>query len=142
MSSEPNIIKGNSFLDERGKITFNNDFNAAAIKRIYFITNHSLDFIRGWQGHQIEQRWFMSVKGTFEIKVIKIDNWDKPSNHLNAKIYQINADNADVLHVPKGFVTSIQALQEDSKLMAMSDYTLGEIKDEYRFAINQFDEPN
>ncbi len=138
METEPSIIKGNSFSDDRGKITFNNEFNAVEVKRIYFIENHNLDFIRGWQGHQIEQRWFICVKGAFEIKVIKIDNWENPSNDLHDIVYQINAVNSDVLHVPKGHITSIQALEEESKLMAMSDYLLGEIKDEYRFDMQYF----
>lgn len=138
METEPSIIKGNSFSDDRGKITFNNEFNAVEVKRIYFIENHNLDFIRGWQGHQIEQRWFICVKGAFEIKVIKIDNLENPSNDLQALVYQINADNSDVLHVPKGYITCIQALEDESKLMAMSDYLLGEIKDEYRFDMQYF----
>lgn len=138
METEPSIIKGNSFSDDRGKITFNNEFNAVEVKRIYFIENNNLDFIRGWQGHQIEQRWFICVKGAFEIKVIKIDNWENPSNDLQDIVYQINAVNSDVLHVPKGHITSIQALEEESKLMAMSDYLLGEIKDEYRFDMQYF----
>lgn len=138
MNKVPSIVEGNCFSDERGKISFNNDFNAHDVKRIYFIENHSLDFVRGWQGHKIEQRWFISVKGTFEIKVIKVDNWHNPSNNLKTLVYQINSDNSEVLHVPKGYITSIQALEANSKLMAMSDYSLGEIKDEYRFDINYF----
>jgi len=138
MNSEPRIIKGNSFSDERGKISFNNEFNAVEVKRIYFIENYSIDFLRGWQGHQIEQRWFMCTKGSFEIKVIKIDNWENPSKDLQVKVYQINSEDSAVLHVPEGHITSIQSLEKESKLMAMSDYHLGEIKDEYRFDLEYF----
>lgn len=138
MNSEPRIIKGNSFSDERGKISFNNEFNAVEVKRIYFIENYSIDFLRGWQGHQIEQRWFMCTKGSFEIKVIKIDNWENPSKDLQEKVYQINSEDSAVLHVPEGHITSIQSLEKESKLMAMSDYHLGEIKDEYRFDLEYF----
>lgn len=138
MNSEPRIIKGNSFSDERGKISFNNEFNAVEVKRIYFIENYSIDFLRGWQGHQIEQRWFMCTKGSFEIKVIKIDNWENPSKDLLVKVYQINSEDSAVLHVPEGHITSIQSLEKESKLMAMSDYHLGEIKDEYRFDLEYF----
>lgn len=138
MKNEPNFIKGNNFSDERGKITFNNEFNAAAVKRIYFIENKRLDFLRGWQGHQIEHRWFTCAKGAFEIKVIKIDNWENPSTDLKGLVYKINAANLDVLNVPKGHITCIQALEEESKLIAMSDYLLGEIQDEYRFPLDYF----
>jgi dTDP-4-dehydrorhamnose 3,5-epimerase-like enzyme len=138
MSASPEIIKGNIFNDLRGNIIFNNEFDATAVKRIYFIENHSLDFIRGWQGHQIEQRWFMSVKGSFEIKVIKIDNWEIPSKNLEVFKYKINSDTSDVLHIPSGYITSIQALEEESKLMAMSDYRMRELQDEFRFDIQYF----
>jgi hypothetical protein len=43
-----------------------------------------------------------------------------------------------VLHVPKGHVTCIQALEDASRLMALSDYSLGEVTDEYRFDTNYF----
>jgi hypothetical protein len=44
----------------------------------------------------------------------------------------------DILHVPQGYVSSIQALEESSKLLLMSDYLLGEISDEYRYDITYF----
>ena len=72
----PKIISGNSHQDKRGIITYNNDFNASSVKRIYTIENHSTDFIRGGQGHKTEQRWFACMKGAFEISVIKIDDFD------------------------------------------------------------------
>jgi hypothetical protein len=138
MSKLPAIIKGNCFTDERGIISFNNDFNASEIKRIYFIENLRLDFIRGWQGHKFEQRWFMSITGSFEIKVIKIDRWENPSKDLQTLKYQVNSATSDVLYIPAGYITSIQAIEEGSKLMAMSDYRMGEIQDEYKFKINYF----
>jgi hypothetical protein len=35
-------------------------------------------------------------------------------------------------------VTCIQALEDASRLMALSDYSLGEVTDEYRFDTNYF----
>jgi hypothetical protein len=40
--------------------------------------------------------------------------------------------------VPRGYVSSIQALEMGSKLLVMADHLLGEIKDEYRFDIDYF----
>ena len=50
----------------------------------------------------------------------------------------LEAGNMDILHVPPGYVSSIQALSEGAKLLVMADHTLGEVKDEYRFDINFF----
>lgn len=135
---EPTIIKGGQFQDERGIIDFNNDFNALGIKRVYTIQNKSTDFIRGWQGHKIEQRWFSAIVGSFKIKLIQIDNWENPSENLPHLEFILKSESLDILHIPGGFVTAIQALENDSKLLLFADYQLGEIQDEYRFELNYF----
>ncbi|MFN4362646.1 WxcM-like domain-containing protein [Chryseobacterium hispalense] len=136
---KPGIIKGKSFADDRGSLFFNNDFNASQIKRIYYIENKDTQFIRGWTGHKIEQRWFSAVQGSFMIKLIKINDWEKPSENLPVLEFELNSDNLDVLHVPKGYASAIQSRDENSRLLVMADYSLGEIADDYRFPINYFE---
>lgn len=135
------VIPGGNHTDKRGTLTYNNDFNVSDIKRIYTIENDSTKIIRAWQGHAIEKRWFSAIKGSFEIKLIKIENWENPDK--NAKVFSIilNDKNLDTLCVPNGYISSVQALEENSKLLAMSDYKLGTIKDEYKFDSNYFNNP-
>jgi dTDP-4-dehydrorhamnose 3,5-epimerase-like enzyme len=135
------VITGGNHTDKRGTLTFNNDFDASDIKRIYTIENESTKTIRAWQGHKIESRWFSAIKGSFEIKIIKIKNWENPDK--NAEVFSIilNDKNLNTLCVPNGYLNSIQALEENSKLLAMSDYKLGEINDEYKFDLNYFNKP-
>lgn len=135
---EPAIIKGGQFQDERGIINFNNDFNALGVKRIYTIENKSTDFIRCWQGHKIEQRWFSAIGGSFKIQLVQIDNWENPSKNLPRFEFILKSESLDILHIPAGYVTAIQALEEDSKLLLFADYQLREIQDEYRFDLNYF----
>lgn len=135
---EPKVIRGNSHSDERGTLFYNNDFDTSAIKRVYVIENKSTNFIRAWQGHKIEQRWLITMHGSFEIKLIAIDNWEKPSVNLQMQVFTQTANQMHVLHIPKGFVSSIQAIEEGSKLLVMSDYFLGEIDDEYRYDQDYF----
>jgi dTDP-4-dehydrorhamnose 3,5-epimerase-like enzyme len=134
----PKIIKGNSFSDIRGTIYFNNSFDTSEIKRIYIIQNSSVDIIRGWQGHKVEHRWFSAVQGEFEIHLIEVDNWETPSKNLQSIKYNLSSDKMNVLHVPSGFVSSIRSKESASKLLAMSNYGIGEIKDEYRYEIDYF----
>lgn len=134
----PSLIKGSSFTDSRGTLYYNNTFDSSAIKRIYIIQNSSTEVFRGWQGHKIEQRWFSSVQGEFEIDLIEVDNWETPSKSLQSVKYNLGSDKMNVLHVPPGFVSSIRSKQSDSKLLAMSNYGINEIKDEYRYEINYF----
>lgn len=135
---QPQIIEGNHFTDERGSLTFNNDFKLSLVKRVYTIENESLEFIRAWQGHKIEQRWFSAVSGSFIIKTIQIDDWENPNKNLQAKEYILKADNFDVLHIPAGYITSIQALKEQSKLLIFANFELNEIKDDFRFPGDYF----
>lgn len=134
----PKIITGNSHTDARGTLFYNNDFDASTVKRMYVIENVNTDIIRGWQGHKMEQRWFSAIKGSFKIQLIKIDHWDQPSKNLEKLTFVVNAEKLDVLHVPKGYVCSIQSLEEGSKLLIMADYRLNEIIDEFRFPLDYF----
>ena len=132
------IIKGDSFTDIRGTINFNNSFDASQIKRMYIIQNSSVNFIRGWQGHKVEQRWFSALQGSFRIKLIKIDDWNTPSKSLVYQEIRLEAKTLDILHIPQGYVTSIQSIKNNSKLLVMADYAIGEIEDEQRYDLNYF----
>ena len=134
----PKKIKGNRHSDQRGFLFYNNDFDASLIKRFYIIENKTTHFIRGWQGHQIEQRWFSAISGKFKIELIEIDNWVNPSRDSNINSFFIDSDKLDVIHVPSGYISSIQSLELNSKLLVMADYGLGEINDEFRFDIDYF----
>lgn len=135
---KPAIIKGNRYKDDRGILKFNNDFDATEVKRVYTLQNVDSDFIRSWQGHQIEQRWFSSVLGSFKIKIIEPDNWRNPSKNLPVVEFILTAKNLDILHVPAGYITSIQAMEENAILLVFADYKLDENNDEYRFPSDYF----
>ena len=134
----PKIIKGNSYTDSRGTLIYNNLFDASEIKRMYIIKNSSTEVFRGWQGHKIEQRWFSSVQGEFEIHLIEVDNWEIPSKDLQSIKYNLDSDKMNVLHVPPGFVSGIRSKESDSKLLVMSDFGIEEINDEYKFENDYF----
>lgn len=134
----PELIVGGKYSDERGSLFFNNSFNAAGIKRIYCIENADIELIRGWAGHKIEQRWFSAVRGGFLIKLIKIDNWETPAAESEILEFEVDAETLDVLHMPKGYVSAIQAKTKEAKLLVMVDHALGEVDDDYRFPVEYF----
>ena len=131
-------IKGESFSDERGSLFFNNSLDFSEIKKVYIIENADISVVRAWQGHAIEQRWFIASKGSFEIKVVKIDNWTNPSDDLPTKSFKLESRDFSILKVPPGFATSIQALEEQSKLLVMADYAAGQVDDNYKFNKNKW----
>lgn len=138
VTSNQSLITGCKHEDERGIITYNNDFNASEIKRIYTIENHSTDFVRGWQGHKIERRWFACMQGSFDISVIEVDDFARPSKDLKIKKYTLTDEILTYLHVPAGCITAIQSRFAGSKLLVLADYMLGEIADEYRYPPDYF----
>ncbi|PKF74309.1 WxcM-like domain-containing protein [Chryseobacterium sp. PMSZPI] len=132
------LFKGGQFKDKRGVVRYNNDFDASKVKRIYTIENFQTDFIRGWTGHAIEQRWFACVVGRFRIAVIRVDSFQNPSADLTAEYYDLHANTLDFLHIVPGCITAIKAIEEESKLLVLADYGLNEIDDDYRFPLNHF----
>jgi dTDP-4-dehydrorhamnose 3,5-epimerase-like enzyme len=135
---KPITIEGKVHTDFRGSLYFNNEFDASPVKRVYFIQNKDTETVRAWQGHRIEQRWFSAIQGSFEIKLIEVDDWENPSKNRAVYSFILSAKQLDVLHIPQGYISSIQALDSNSKLLVMADYLLGEIKDEYRFDADYF----
>ncbi len=135
---KPSLISGNCHKDERGQLFYNNDFDTTITKRIYVIENHSIDFVRAWQGHKVEQRWFSAIHGSFKIQLIAVDNWDTPCENLPRIEYHLHSEKLDILHIPAGYISSIQALEKKSKLVVMSDYHLGELNDEFRYPTDYF----
>jgi hypothetical protein len=138
--SKPFIIKGDIHIDSRGALRYNNDFQVKPIKRIYTITNSEDIIYRGWQGHKIENRWFVAVGGTVEIQVIEINNWQYPDIHLPIATYHLQNNGLDILFVPKGHITSIKCEDQNTTVLVMSDYSLGETNDNYKFESNYFNE--
>jgi dTDP-4-dehydrorhamnose 3,5-epimerase-like enzyme len=135
----PKLLKGNRHEDLRGTLFYNNDFDASEVKRIYVIENKSPAIVRAWQGHKIEQRWFSAIQGSFKIELIAVDNWETPSKKLKKFAFVLDSIKLDVLHIPAGCISSIQSLDEGSKLLVMADYLLGELEDEYRFSVAYFE---
>lgn len=138
MDKQPYLIKGSRHSDSRGQLCYNNDFNLAKVKRIYTIENWERNTIRGWQGHKIESRWFTAVYGSFRVELIAIDNWESPSKNGSLFSFNLFDKELDVLYVPRGYVSKIQSLKPSAKLLVMADYSMGEVKDDYRYALDYF----
>ncbi|TVZ51344.1 WxcM-like domain-containing protein [Dokdonia sp. Hel_I_53] len=138
MKEFPHIIKGGSFRDSRGELVYNNDFDASKIKRMYSITNSKENPVRGWQGHQIQKRWFTTSVGRAKIDVIKVNNWKVPNPSAYIESFLIFAKSGDILFVPEGYITRISSITEDATILVFSDYLMGEIDDEYKYDLNYF----
>lgn len=133
------FIQGGFAEDARGRIRFANDFDMSQVKRFYIIKNKDIDLIRGWRAHRIEQRWFYVLSGSFVIDIVKIDDWEHPTQ--SALVEKIHLNDADhkVFHLSTGYATTIQATSENAELLVFGDYEIEHAsKDDYIYPLNYF----
>ncbi len=131
------LIEGHVHQDDRGELRYNNKLSLKTVKRFYQITCKETNTIRAWQGHQFESKFFTVLNGRFEINLIKIDDWQKPSIELKIDKLTLDCTKHQTLVVPGGFVTGIKNLEPNAKLLVFSDTTLEKsLEDDFRFDKN------
>ncbi len=131
---EPKIIQGGIFTDHRGTMRFVNDFKFTDVVRFYFIKHTDINFVRAWQGHKFEQKWFYPIAGSFVIAWVKIDDFNNPSKDLIPDFHIISFDKSELVYIPKGYANGLKALEPNSELMIFSDLELEKsLKDNKRY---------
>lgn len=134
MIDKPKIIEGGKFVDHRGSMRFVNDFSFVGVKRFYFIKHPDIDFVRAWQGHKNECKYFYVIKGSFIIAWVKIDNIKSPSMDLKPDFAVFNDTKSQLLYLPKGYANGLKALEEDSEVLIFSDMELEQsVKEKIRY---------
>jgi dTDP-4-dehydrorhamnose 3,5-epimerase-like enzyme len=134
MSYKHKLISGNRFLDDRGLLSFINDFSLKHIIRFYEIAPKNTTIVRAWQAHKNECKWFYCTHGSFKVKVVKLDSFENPSDDLDVFTYELNSEIPQVLYIPSGYANGFKAISDDSKLMIFSDFDLEASKlDDFRY---------
>lgn len=137
--SSPCFIEGTVFQDDRGKLISCSDFYMEAVKRMYLINPVSVDVIRAWQAHRFEEKWFCCLNGSFEVKLLHIDNFDQPSDFLNPLSYLLESSSPGILYVPGGYANGFKANSEQSCLMVFSSFNLAQSKaDDFRYPADKW----
>lgn len=132
--SEPKIMEGGVFVDERGIVSFVNEFDFQGVERSYIVCSHRPGQPRGWVGHKRDEKWFWVIKGTSLISVVKPDDWDSPSRDLSVRRYVLSQATPQVLHVPAGYATANVSLCADVVLMVFASGRIEDAKaDDFRF---------
>ena len=134
MIEQPEFIEGGDYTDFRGRISFVNDFQLNNVQRFYVIEQKDVDVVRAWQAHRHENKWFHVIEGSFKIVIVRLDDWENPSQDLKTMEFDLSSANIGVLHVPGGYANGFKALEPNSKIMVFSDSTLEQsANDNYRF---------
>jgi dTDP-4-dehydrorhamnose 3,5-epimerase-like enzyme len=126
---EPKIIKGGISVDDRGAVSYANDFNFDGVKRFYMVQNHKRGFVRAWHGHWHESKYVYVVNGSIKIGVFQLDNnLNKNSDDYMkiSKTFILSSATPSVLYIPKGNANGFQTLTEDAKVMFFSTSSIEE----------------
>ena len=126
----PFIIQGSNHKDNRGIISFVNDFSFDNIVRFYIIENSEENELRAWQGHKLDTKYFYCIKGAFQVSYVKIDNWEKPSSSLVVESIVLDETDSKILCIPLGYANAIKSLTVGSKLLSFSTLPLSMVKDD------------
>ncbi len=137
---EVKLIEGGNFVDDRGTLSFVNDFDFDGVKRCYIVSNHNRNFVRAWHGHKKEGKYVMAINGSAIVAAAKIEDLDKikEGNIINDNIhvdrYVLSSTNPAVLWIPPGYANGFKSLTDDTSLMYFSTTAIGESKDDdFRF---------
>jgi dTDP-4-dehydrorhamnose 3,5-epimerase-like enzyme len=137
MNSEVQLIKGNLFVDDRGTLSFVNDFHFEGVKRFYVVENHQIGYIRAWHAHRKEGKYVYVVSGAALIGVAPLEEIDGGYRLGEPKKFILSAQTPAILWIPPNNGNGFKSLSEDTKIIFMSTTTLEESKnDDIRFGYN------
>ena len=130
---KPEIIEGGMHIDARGALRFCNDFDMSAVKRFYTIANSAEQPVRGWIGHKRETKWFFPLKGTTEIVVEPMGDFNaEMQSGREAERFVLKEEEPKVLKVPSGNWFSIEQ-DGNAEVMVFSECKVGEFDgDDFR----------
>lgn len=128
------LIQGNAVTDDRGSVSFVNDFNFVGVKRFYSVINHRPQFVRAWHAHKKEAKFVSVIQGAAILGAVKIDSWENPSIDLEVSKYVLSERAPSILYIPPGYANGFMTLVENTRLIFYSTSTLVEsIGDDYRY---------
>jgi dTDP-4-dehydrorhamnose 3,5-epimerase-like enzyme len=129
---QPKIIKGGISTDDRGTLSYVNDFTFSNVKRFYQIENHSQGFIRAWHGHKKEAKYFYVNQGAILIGAVNLG-----TDELFR--FTLSSNSPSVLYIPAGYANGIKNLTNNTIITVFSTTTLQEsLDDDYRFPYDKW----
>jgi dTDP-4-dehydrorhamnose 3,5-epimerase-like enzyme len=138
--AEPRLIRGGIAVDDRGRLSFVNDFDLGQGRRFYIVENFSVGTVRAWHAHRHERKWVMAVAGAALACCVEIDDWETPSADAAVGRFVLSADQPAVLEIPGGYANGAMSLLDGTKLMYVSDATLeASLEDDIRFPARYWD---
>ena len=138
--SEPNLIRGGVAADDRGLVSFVNDFDFSEVRRFYMVQNHRRGFIRAWHAHRHEAKYVLVVRGAALVCAVEIDDWDNPSRDAPVQRHVLSDRSPAVLFIPAGYANGFMSLTDEMQVMFFSTSRLEDsLNDDVRYDSRHWD---
>lgn len=132
----PKLIVGDNNIDDRGIVSFVNNFDFNKVKRFYIVENHNINTIRGMHSHFDEGKYIYVVKGTALIVAV-----NTLTQNSIPESFVLSENQPKFLYVPPGFAQGFKTLSYGTKVIFYSTSTLEQSqKDDFRFPWNHWGE--
>ena len=116
------LIAGGLFNDERGRISFVNSFAFLDIKRFYIVQNKGINFLRGWNFHRTESKFFYALIGVFKIGIVEAgSDGQLPDRNHKPQFFILEASRPSILAIPPMHANMVINLTEGAQLLIFSD---------------------
>lgn len=130
----PELITGGLHQDERGRVSFVNDWPMIGVKRFYQVTNPSTATVRAWHGHLKEAKYVYVPTGRALVGAVPLDSPTQPNRQLSPYRYILAADQPQILAIPAGYANGWRGLAANTSVIFFSTASLEESRaDDYRW---------
>ncbi len=130
----PLLMRGGIAVDDRGSLSFVNDFAFHNVRRFYVVSNHRAGFVRAWHAHRREAKYVTVVQGSAVVCAVAIDDWDSPNRAAEIERHVLSAMQPSILFIPAGYANGFMSLTAHSKLVFFSTATVDESRsDDIRY---------
>jgi dTDP-4-dehydrorhamnose 3,5-epimerase len=130
----PLLISGDLAVDDRGSVSFVNDFRFENVVRFYRVANFSTSVIRAWHGHKKEAKYAYVVSGSAIVAAVPFDHDTSPDRNAAVQRYVLSAAKPRILYIPPGHANGFRPLEDNTVILFFSTSTLEETRgDDFRF---------
>jgi dTDP-4-dehydrorhamnose 3,5-epimerase len=134
LPTEITFLRGGLAFDDRGSVSFVNEFPFRDFRRFYTIKNQAPGFVRAWHGHQTEYKAYFVTSGQVVVGAVKVDDWTNPSPDLEVHTQVMSVTNPGILFIPGGYANGFKSLTDDAQVLLFSNFSLEEsLDDDIRF---------
>jgi dTDP-4-dehydrorhamnose 3,5-epimerase len=137
---EPRLLSGDVSVDDRGSVSFVNDFDFTGVKRFYVVSNHRSGLVRAWHAHRREAKYVTVLTGAAVVGAVRIDVWERPGRQVPVVRHVISAVKPRVFYIPAGYANGFMSLTDDTRVVFFSTASLAEsLGDDIRYDARYWD---